>query len=411
VLASLEIKSQLTSITRSVGSSAVFEVVAVGAPPLTYQWHFGDSTVIPGATNSVLWLYNVQLTNDASSYYVTISNLYASIDSDLATLNVQARQVDVPFNRYARVVQADGPIAYWRLDEALGSPTAFDAVGSFDGAYQANSGAFTYGAPTGIPNETDAALGMTGGAVVSIPFAIEINPTEAFTVEGWFNAASATTGGNDYRTVISSITNPYGAGPSGWLVYQTAGNNWSWWPYNGYYAGAQLTDPDPVVPNQWYYLTLVYDGTTFTFYVNGVPKASGGDAGFVQNGNVPAGGAADYNYNYHVTPGLPSYNGLGSGSFVIGQRFDNAFNPFLGMVDDVAVYNKALTAQQIRNHYLNTTLLSVVRSGNDIVITWPTGTLQSSTNVSGAYLDVSSATSPYTNSMTGPARFYRARLQ
>jgi hypothetical protein len=411
VLASLEIKSPLTSITRNVGSSAVFEVVAEGAPPLAYQWRNGDASVIPGATNSVLWLSNVQLTNDASSYYVTISNPYASIDSDPVTLTVQARPVDVPLNRYARVVEADGPIAYWRLDEAQGSTTAVDAVGSFDGAYQSNSGAFTFGAPTGIPSETDSALGMAGGAVVSIPFAIEINPVEAFTIEGWVNAASATSGGNDYRTVLSSITNPYGAGPSGWLVYQTAGNNWSWWPYNGYYAGVQLTDPDPVVPNLWYYLTLVYDGVNFTFYVNGAPKASGGDAGFVQNGNVPADGAAAYNYNYNVTPGLPSYNGLGSGSFVIGQRFDNAFNPFVGMVDDVAVYDKALTPQQIRNHYLNTTLLSVVRSGNDIVITWPAGTLQSSTNVSGSYIDVSGATSPHTNAITGPTRFYRAQLQ
>ena len=412
VLASLEIKAPLTSITRNVGSAAVFEIVAEGAPPITYQWYHGDTTPlpIPGATNSVLWLSNVQLTN-ASSYYVTLSNPFTSIDSAPASLTVQPRLVDVPVNRYAKVVEADGPIAYWRLDETAGSVTAVDAVGSFDGAYQANTGSFAFGAQTGIPHETDSALGMTGGAVVSIPFAIEINPTAAFTVEGWFNAASATTGGNDYRTVISSISNPYGAGPSGWLVYQTAANNWSWWPYNGYYGGAQLTDTEPVVPNQWYYLTLVYDGMNFTFYVNGVAKASGTDAGFVQNGNVPAKGAADYNYNYHVTSGLPSYNGVGSGSFVIGQRFDNAFNPFLGMVDDVAVYNKALTAQQIQNHYLNTTLLSIVRCGNDIVITWPTGGLQSSTNVSGTFIDVSGVTSPYTNAMSGPTRFYRAQLQ
>lgn len=411
VLASLQINAQPTSITRNEGSSAVFEIVAEGAPPITYQWHNGDGSNIPDATNSVLWLSNVQSTNNGSGYYVSVINPYTIIDSDLTTLTVQARPVDVPFNRYAAVVKADGPIAYWRLDETEGSVTAVDAAGSFDGAYQANEGTFTLGVPTGIPNETDPALGITGGAVVSIPYAIEINPTEAFTIEAWVNAASATTGGNDYRTVFSSISNPYGAGPSGWLVYQTAANNWSWWPYNGYYAGVQLTDPDPVVPKQWYYLTLVYDGINFTFYVNGVAKASGTDSGFVQNGNVTAGGAADYNYNYHVKPGLPSYNGLGSGSFVIGQRFDNAFNPFAGTVDDVAVYNKALTPQQIRNHLLNTTLLTLVRGGDNFVIEWPTGTLQSSTNVSGPYENVNGATSPYTNAPSGTLRFYRAQLQ
>jgi hypothetical protein len=165
-----------------------------------------------------------------------------------------------------------------------------------------------------------------------------------------------------------------------------------------------------VVPNQWYYLTLVYDGTTFTFYVDGAAKASGPVAGFTQNGNVPAGGVASYNYNYNVTPGLPSYNGIGSGSFVLGQRFDNAFGPFSGIIDDVAVYNKALTPQQIQNHLLNTTHLTIATSGNKTVVTWPVGTLQVSTNVIGTYTNVIGAVSPFTNS-TASSLFYRVQLQ
>jgi Concanavalin A-like lectin/glucanases superfamily len=412
VLASLQIDAPLTSIIRNVGSSAAFEIVAEGAPPITYKWHNGDGSIIAGATNNVLWLTNVQLSADGSTYYVSVINPQTSIDSDPATLNVQARPVTVPITGYAKVVVADGPVALWRLDESTGSTTASDAVGSFDGTYTPNSGTFTYDAPTGIPHETNGAIGMTGGAVVIIPYALEINPVGAFTVEGWFNASSVTAGGNDYRVPISSISNPYGAGPSGWLVYQTAANNWSWWPYSGFYAGGQLTDNDPVVPNQWYYLTLVYDGTTFTFYVNGVAKASGPVSGFTQNGNVPAtpNGPANYNYNYNVTPGLPSYNGIGSGSFVIGQRFDDAFNPFSGIVDDVAVYNKALSLAQIQNHFLNTTHLSITGSGGNIVISWPVGTLQSSTSVSGPYANVSAATSPYTNSVSGTQKFFRIQL-
>jgi predicted NAD-dependent protein-ADP-ribosyltransferase YbiA (DUF1768 family) len=80
-------------------------------------------------------------------------------------------------------------------------------------------------------------------------------------------------------------------------------------------------------------------------------------------------------------------------------------------MDDVAIYNKVLTPQQIQNHLLNTTNLNIVSSGSNIVITWPTGTLQSSTNVIGPYVNVSGATSPYTNSVVGTQRFYRAQLQ
>ena len=408
VTASLEIVAPLTSITRYVGSAAAFEIVAKGAGPITYQWRdFSDSSPIPGQTNSVLWLPNVQLTDNNRFVYVTVSNPFTSIDSIPALLTVQDRPVNVPVNGYAKVVMADGPIAFWQLDEPSGSTVAVDTAGSFDGSYVAGSGSFTFGAPTGIPNDTNAALGVTGGATVSIPYAIEINPLGAFSVEGWFKPASLASNGNDYRTALSSMSNPYGIGPTGWLVYQTAGNNWSWWPYNGFYTGVQLTDPDTVVANQWYYIALTYDGTTFTLYVNGVAKASGTDSGYVQNGNVPPGGEANYNYNYNQGAGLP----LGSGPYTLGWRYDSGFNPFSGVMDDVAVYNKSLTPQQIQNHFMNTTRLSITSSGSNVIISWPTGTLQSSTNVLGTYVDVSGATSPYTNSVGGTQKFFRVRLQ
>ncbi|HEV2693967.1 MAG TPA: LamG-like jellyroll fold domain-containing protein [Verrucomicrobiae bacterium] len=406
VSTALQIDAPLTAIIRNVGSAAAFEVVAEGALPITYQWYHGDGTIVANATNNVLWLYNVQLADDGSTYYVDVINPYTDTPTAPVMLNVQARAVNVSSNGYAKMVLADRPVAYWRLDEPTGSTTAVDAVGSFDGTYAPNSGTFTFNTPTGIPHDADTAIGMTGGAVVTIPYSLEINPVGAFSVDGWFKASSATTGGNDYRTVFSSISNPYGAGPSGWLVYQTAANNWSWWPYNGFYAGVQLTDLDQVVPNQWYHLALVYDGTTFTFYVNGVAKASGTDPGFTPNGNVPVNGANNYNYNYNTTPGLP----VGSGNMVLGQRVDNSFNPFSGTIDDVAVYNKALTAQQVQNHFLNATLVSGAMVSGKFVISWPAGTLQSATNIAGPFLDVSGATSPYTNSITGKQLFFRSKM-
>lgn len=406
VTASLEIVAPLTSITRNVGSAAVFEIVTKGAGPITYQWHHGDTSIIPAATNSVLWLYNVQLTDDGSTYYVSVTNPSTTIDSGPATLNVQARPINVATNGYAKIVVADGPIAFWQLNETSGD-TAVDTIGSFDGTYLAGAGSFAFGITNGIPHDTNTAVGVTGGATVSIPFAIEINPPGSFTWEGWFNPASLAANGNDYRTVFCSMSNPYGAGNTGWLVYQTADNHWAWWPRNGFYAGVSLTDPALVVPNQWYYLTLVYDGTTFTFYVNGVAKASGTDSGFVQNGDVPAGGEASYNYNYNTTPGLP----VGSGATVFAWRSPVDFQPFNGIMGNIAVYNKVLTPQQIQNHYLNTTRLSIASSSSNFVVSWPVGTLQSSTNVSGTYTDVIGAASPYTNSVSGTQKFFRVKLQ
>lgn len=403
VSTALQIVAPLTSITRTVGSAAAFEVVAQGALPISYQWYNG-ATPIAGATNQLLWLSNVQSSNNNASYYVAISNPYTTTNSEPATLTVEGRPVDVLSPPYAELVTADGPVAYWHLDEVSGT-NAVDAVGSFDGDYEANGGTFTFGVPIGIPNDNDTGVEMTNGAVIDVPYAIEINPPGAFTVAGWFQPASVAGGGNDYRTAISSMSNPYGIGPSGWLVYQTAANNWSWWPYNGFYNGIQLTDYDQIIANKWYFLAMTYDGTNFTFYVNGVAEASETDSAFVQNGDVPAGGASDYNYNYNTTFGLPT----GSGSLIIGQRVDDAFNPFSGAVADVAVYNKALTSQQIRNQFLNEVSLTIAQSGGKVIINWPAGTgmLEESTNVAGPYTGISEAVPPYTNSVTGSNMYYR----
>jgi hypothetical protein len=141
--------------------------------------------------------------------------------------------------------------------------------------------------------------------------------------------------------------------------------------------------------------------------VDGVAKASGTDSAFTQNGDVPLNGAEYYNYNYNTTPGLPT----GSGNMVFGQRVDDAFNPFSGAIDDIAVYKKALTPQQIQNHFLNTTHLTIKPVGTNVIVSWSTGTLQSATNAAGPFLNITGATSPYTNSATGKQVYFRAQLQ
>lgn len=55
--------------------------------------------------------------------------------------------------------------------------------------------------------------------------------------------------------------------------------------------------------------------------------------------------------------------------------------------------------------------LSIEKSGDNVILTWPSGTLQAATSVSGTYSDISGATSPYTNSITGPQTYFRVKVQ
>jgi len=103
-------------------------------------------------------------------------------------------------------------VAYWRLDESEGT-NAYDAIGSFDGIYGpaqiAPAPVFAFQVPDGIPHETNVAVHITGGAVVTIPYALELNPvTGPWSAEVWVSPSS--TDGANFRSVFSALDNRFG---------------------------------------------------------------------------------------------------------------------------------------------------------------------------------------------------------
>ncbi|MEI7732437.1 MAG: immunoglobulin domain-containing protein, partial [Verrucomicrobiota bacterium] len=80
------ISSDPVSTTNLVGTPAGFSVTVFGTPPLYYQWYF-NSGLVSNATNSLLQITNVQLTN-AGAYKVIVTNAYGRATSQVATLTV-----------------------------------------------------------------------------------------------------------------------------------------------------------------------------------------------------------------------------------------------------------------------------------------------------------------------------------
>jgi hypothetical protein len=261
VMTDLLLVSSPASITRHVCSKAAFIAVPGGVLPVTYQWYKG-TTQIPGATDQTLWLSNLKSADDQTTCYAHITNPWANTNSDPATLTVAPRVVTVPITGYAKVIMADDPVPYWRLDEPDGSATAVDAAGSFDGTYTPGTGSITY---------------LNGN----------LSATQAY---------------------------------------------------------------DAFIPN-------------------------------------------------------------GDGWASLGFRFDGGSGGFDGAIDDVAFYNKALTLKQIQAHYNATVELGIKRSGNNVILSWPLGTLQSAPVVTGAYTNMPSATSPFANAVSQTPQFYRVKVQ
>jgi hypothetical protein len=164
--------------------------------------------------------------------------------------------------------------------------------------------------------------------------------------------------------------------------------------FNGGTGGSFNSDffDIPLVTNSWYHVVIADDLTTVRFYVNGVLRASQNRSafGFVPNGinGDPATG----------------------GAMVLGHRGDSAFLPFDGSIDEVAVYNYALSARQAQSHYLNTASIGFAKTGANLILTWPFGALQSAPQASGVYTNVPGATSPFTNAITGSQSFFRVQV-
>ena len=104
--------------------------------------------------------------------------------------------------------------------------------------------------------------------------------------------------------------------------YQTPGTPGNW-VFNVPTAGAFI-ETSQVVKNQWTHLVGVYDGTSLTFYINGVATASASCAGFT----------------------------AGTSALFIGNCPPSGWGEIDGYLSQVAFYTKALTPAQILNDYI-----------------------------------------------------------
>ena len=142
--------------------------------------------------------------------------------------------------------------------------------------------------------------------------------------------------------------------------------------------------------SDWVHLAGTYDGANWKLYRNGLQVASQAAA----VGALAVDGA----------------------DWAIGSSGNGWADNFAGGIDEVAIYDKALTLSQVGAHYMagkvGTAPITITRAaGNNVTITWPAGTtLQESTAVTGAYTDVpGSPVSPLTVPAIG-TKFYRWRL-
>ncbi|OQC62737.1 MAG: Immunoglobulin I-set domain protein [Verrucomicrobia bacterium ADurb.Bin006] len=301
--------------TLMAGSAPVLNAVVSGALPFTYQWKL-DGVAIPGA-NSASYVVTGGAAGTSATYTLSVENVFGIAESQPIVLNFVA-----PSGKYAEIVAADHPSAYWRLGEATGTLAA-DVAGFHDATY---GGAYTLGEPGaflgGAQTDPDTAVHFTGGNAVAQASSV-LNPAGPFTVEFW---AKPDQSGQNSRCVIGSQNRAIGR--SGYAIYQ--GLNGAWWECHiGDATTVQIWLLGKTYPEagKWYHVVVVYSGGSGRIYVNGVDDTS------LENSTLEG--------NY-----LPATNT----PFEIASRSGGGI-PYPGTVDDVAFYSYALTPEQILNHY------------------------------------------------------------
>jgi hypothetical protein len=231
------------------------------------------------------------------------------------------------------------------LESAAGSGTiSFAQPGIVTGDYGVNN----------TDSDTSAASTcvVVNGCYVNVPLASKINPATSFTVEAWVRVDWTKDDPHAWRAVLDARDSDPA---TGFAILAKADDNapgiYHWVAILGSGTGftiAESADP-PITLNTStsgggtsYYLAATYDGPsqTLTLYVDGLPSGPGAtSAVYVPNTTKPLwiGAGAPF------VPMRPQAVGV-----VASPLF-----PFVGALQDVAIYNTALSAPVIQTHLLN----------------------------------------------------------
>lgn len=323
------------------------------ATPATYQWT-KDGIDIPGATTASLAL-GVVTVSASGNYAVVVSNPNGSVTSVVVPISV----VPSPPGRvdYAHTVLSLKPVAYYRLNDAANATTTANA-GSWgagaDGTYMPGANGGAPGVPypgfgagnygtlfAGIAGLRDGTAGNpdTPGSCIRIP--PQSGVVEEMTITCWVKR------NGDHWVWRGLVTQrdgddsaPNGAGNGTGLTLGANGSSpdvgqelrilWNkgdvYWQY----------DPHLNTPNQqWAFCAVVFTPTNRTVYLNThavsriVPE---------NETTMPAGP-----HDWSVNPIFIGYDARGP---YYGEN--SAFN---GVMDEVAIFDKALTTDEIMQLY------------------------------------------------------------
>jgi len=197
-------------------------------------------------------------------------------------------------------------VGYWTFDEGSGT-IAYDSSGNgLDGTFN--------GDPQWVVGQVGGALEFDGDDSVEIPHSPLLSITDEITITAWTYMNANASG---EMAIVSK--GGWGAMDLPYELTETPGEQ-VWWQF--YDDGGRDTCAAPAPPmEEWHHVAGTYDGQIFKCYIDGEL----GDE-WAYAGTMPENTA----------------------SLTIGQR-SRGGTYYIGIIDDVAIYNRAFSADEIPN--------------------------------------------------------------
>jgi alpha-tubulin suppressor-like RCC1 family protein len=202
---------------------------------------------------------------------------------------------------------AESPIGQWLFNEGTGTIAKDISESKNDGKI--------YGA-TFVEGKRGSALSFDGNDYVEIPHQASLSPRSAFSIAAWINPVSNT----KYQKIIYKSL----GSNTDYSIIQGGQNNIGFSFKTGINAMTGYTAANSVPSGTWTHVAGTYDGTRIKIYINGKQVYNSKASGTI---------------NMNAEP-LRIGGGVSAGN-----------NNFIGKVDDVYIYSRALTAQEVNELY------------------------------------------------------------
>jgi hypothetical protein len=217
---------------------------------------------------------------------------------------------------YASTILADGPIAYYRLAETGGLGGADSSGNGLGGLYY---GDVTFGAPGALVGDANTAVTFDGSNKGHLRVLSTIGPGD-FSIEVWVNTTTdSLTGSQTYQ----------GTGLV-WSDIAGVANDWILGYLNNV-ASFFTGNPDNTISG----VTPLNDGVWHHIVAT---RVLGGDKNLYVDGQLENTGTTNI-FSLSTNPIID----------IGGNTLDNRY--FTGSLDEVAIYQVALTPDQVLKHY------------------------------------------------------------